>query len=71
MEHLHKRCTDSQVRELIERYLREEIARDYIQESRALEKRGYSLSSMPIDRILMSSRFSIKERPNQNNPPDC
>jgi hypothetical protein len=32
MEQLHKRFTDSQVKELIERYLREEIERDYIQE---------------------------------------
>jgi hypothetical protein len=71
MVQLHKKFTDSQIRELIERYLREEIERDYIQESRALEKRGSLLSSMRIDSILMSSRFSIKERPNQNNPPDC
>jgi len=71
MVQLHKKFTDIQIRELIERYLREEIERDYIQESRALEKRGSLLSSMRIDSILMSSRFSIKERPNQNNPPDC
>jgi len=32
MEQLHKRFTDNQVKELIERYLREEIERHYIQE---------------------------------------
>ena len=32
MVQLHKRFTDSQVKELIERYLREEIDRQYIQE---------------------------------------
>jgi hypothetical protein len=32
MVQLHKRFTTSQVKELIERYLRKEIERDYIQE---------------------------------------
>jgi hypothetical protein len=32
MEQLHKRFTDSQVKELIERYLKKEIERNYIQE---------------------------------------
>ncbi len=32
MVELHKRFTDSQVKELIERYLRKEIERRYIQE---------------------------------------
>ena len=32
MVQMHKRFTDSQVKELIERYLREEIDRQYIQE---------------------------------------
>ena len=32
MGQLHKKFTDTQVKELIERYLRKEIPRDYIQE---------------------------------------
>ena len=32
MVQLHKKFTDSQVRELIDRYLRKEIKRKYIQE---------------------------------------
>jgi len=32
MEQLHKRFTDSQVKELIERYLKKEIESSYIQE---------------------------------------
>ncbi|MEW6558287.1 MAG: hypothetical protein AB1349_13235 [Elusimicrobiota bacterium] len=32
MEQLHKRFTDGQVKELIERYLKKEIERSYVQE---------------------------------------
>jgi hypothetical protein len=38
-KHLHKKFTDSQVKELIERYLKKEIERKYIQEILGIKKR--------------------------------
>lgn len=38
VEQLHKRCTDSQVKDLIERYLKKEIERKYIQEILHIKK---------------------------------
>ena len=38
MAQLHKKFTDSQVKELIDRYLRKEIKRKYIQEVLGIEK---------------------------------
>lgn len=40
-KHLHKRFTDSQVKDLIERYLKEEIERKYIQEILSIKKRRF------------------------------
>ena len=41
MAQLHRRFTDSQVKELIERYLRKEIQRDYIQQILGIKKRRF------------------------------
>ncbi len=41
MAHLHRRFTDSQVKELLERYLRKEIQRDYIQQILGIKKRRF------------------------------
>ena len=41
MVQLHKRFTDGQLRELIKRYLREEIDRRYIQEILGIWKRRF------------------------------
>ena len=38
-KHLHKKFTDSQVKEFIERYLKKEIERKYIQEILGIKKR--------------------------------
>jgi hypothetical protein len=38
MARIHNRFTDSQVKELIERYLRKEIQRDYIEEILGIRK---------------------------------
>ncbi len=38
MAQLHRRFTDSQVKELIQRYLRKEIQRDYIQQILGIRK---------------------------------
>ncbi len=69
MVQLHKRFTDSQVKELIERCLREEIDRDYIQEVLGIGKRGSLPSSMRIAPVPMSSPFSIKEKPKPERYP--
>jgi hypothetical protein len=61
MVQLHKRFTDSQVKELIERYLGKEIDRGYIQEILGIGKRGSLPSSMRIAKAPMSSQSSIKE----------
>ena len=41
MSQLHKKFTDSQVKELIERYLKKEIERNYIQEILGIKKRRF------------------------------
>jgi len=41
MAQLHKKFTDSQVKELIERYLKREIERKYIQEILGIKKRRF------------------------------
>jgi hypothetical protein len=41
MAQLHRRFTDSQVKELLERYLRNEIQRDYIQQILGIKKRRF------------------------------
>ncbi len=41
MAHLHKKFTDDQVKELIERYLKREIEREYIQEILDIRKRQF------------------------------
>jgi hypothetical protein len=41
MVQLHKRFTDSQVKELIERYLKKAIKRGYIKEVLGIGKRGF------------------------------
>jgi hypothetical protein len=63
MVQLHKRFTDSQVKELIERYLRKEIERGYIQEVLGIGKTRFLPSSMRIATVPMSSHFSIEEKP--------
>jgi hypothetical protein len=63
MVQLHKRFTDSQVKELIERYRSKGIERGYIQEVLGIGKRGSLPSSTRIDTALWSSQFSMKETP--------
>ena len=41
MSHLHKRFTSYQVKELLERYLRHEIKRHYIQEILGIKRRRF------------------------------
>lgn len=41
MTQLHKKFTDTQVKELIQRYLRKEIERTYIQEIMGIKKRRF------------------------------
>jgi len=41
MTQLHKKFTDTQVRELLERYLRKEIERKYIQQILFISKRRF------------------------------
>jgi len=52
MVQLHKRFTDSQVKELIERYLREEIERDYIQEVLGIGKKKNRGQTYTFEKLM-------------------
>jgi hypothetical protein len=54
MVQLHKRFTDSQVKELIERYLRKEIERRYIQEVLGSGKTRFFTLINPYRAVVVS-----------------
>lgn len=58
MVQLHKRFTDEQVKELIEKYLREEITRNYLQEILDISKTRFF--ALVKEYRLDSSSFSIR-----------
>jgi hypothetical protein len=68
MVQLHKRFTDSQVRDLIEHYLREEIERDYIQAVPGVGKtRFFSLiHAYRQDSHEFSIQYPRKTKPEQS-----
>jgi hypothetical protein len=57
MVHLHKRFTDNQVKELIERYLKKEIDRRYIQEVLGIGKTRFF--ALVKDYRTNANEFSI------------
>mgnify|MGYP003394102503 CR=1 FL=1 len=69
MSHLHKRFTDVQVKEILQRYLRHEIERSYVQEMLGIGKTR-------LFALIKSYRhnpdaFSVQyERPGRSIPPD-
>ena len=63
MSQLHKRFTSDEVKELLQRYLKHEIERNYIQEILGIKKEGSLPSSSSIKNILKVSLSSIKGEP--------
>jgi len=66
MSQLHKRFTSDEVKELLQRYLKHEIERNYIQEILGIKKRRFFTSSSSIKNILKVSLSSIKDTPITN-----
>jgi len=63
MSQLHKRFTSDEVKELLERYLKNEIERKYIQEILGIKKVLYPYETVYIKNIFKISLSNIKEAP--------
>ena len=63
MAQLHRRFTDSQVKELLERYLRNEIQKDHIQQILGIKKRRFLHSLKGTEQPLRDFLFNIIESP--------
>jgi hypothetical protein len=67
MSQLHKRFTSDQVQELLERYLKKEVERKYVQETLEISRRQFF---MLLNRYKEnSSHFSIQYQ--RTAPPRC
>ncbi|MFB3887534.1 MAG: hypothetical protein ACE144_20130 [Thermodesulfobacteriota bacterium] len=65
MSQLYKRFTSEEFKGLLERYLKQEIERNYIQEILGIKKEGSLRSSSSIKNILKVFPFNTKGAPRQ------
>jgi len=61
MSQIHKRFTQEQVKELLERYLKKQIKRNYIQEILGIKRRRFLCLRGNIKKILRTSQSNMKE----------